>query len=206
MAKLFSKGVAQPPANSRQLKENTYQSSRTNLLLVVAFSVINVVLLATGGESYFLFSAYIPYAVVTLGMWLCGKFPTEWYGEEWADTPFLDNSFFVIMLIVAAVLIALYLLAWIFSKKRVGWLIFALVFFAVDTGAMLLMQGISMDGILDIVFHAWVIISLVGGIRAHAELKKFPEELVELQQQEAQPPVVTEPTLNSEVNTDYKLN
>ena len=209
MASLFGKGAPQKPVSMRQSLEGKYHSSRTNLLLIVAFSLINVIMLATGSGSYFLFSAYIPYATVLFGMLFCGKLPAEYYTEDWASATFLDDSFFAVMIAIAAVFVGLYLLAWFLSKKRVGWLVFALVFFALDTAAMLWMQGISADSILDIVFHAWVIFSLVGGIRAHAALKKLPkEEPVADEPRSVVPeqPVITEPTLNSDVNNGYKLN
>jgi hypothetical protein len=61
-------------------------------------------------------------------------------------------------------------------KNRVGWLIFALVFFGLDTLGMLIFNGIAADGIIDIVFHAWIIYYLVVGIIAHNKLKNYPYE------------------------------
>ena len=78
---------------------------------------------------------------------------------------------------VAAVLTLLYLLAWLCSKKQwVGWLIFALVFFVLDTVGMLLSIVIATDMIIDILFHAWVIYYLILGIHAHFKLKKLPPD------------------------------
>jgi hypothetical protein len=154
-------------------------NARHNLLLVVGFTLINIILLVTNANSYFLFSAYIPYVIVDLGMALCGKYPAEYYGGEMESLEFLDNTFFVITLVVAAVFLVLYLLSWLLCKKpRVGWMIFALVFFVIDTAGMLLLAGISADMIMDIVFHGWVIVSLSGAISAYFKLKKLPEEEV----------------------------
>ena len=90
---------------------------------------------------------------------------------------FFDNSVFVILLVISVVLTLLYLLAWLLSgKNRVGWLIFALVFFGLDTIGMLLLSGISLDSIFDIVFHAWAIYDLILGIRAYYKWKKLPPE------------------------------
>ena len=55
--------------------ENKYKSSLSNLLLVMAFTAINIVLLVTNADTYFLFSAFIPYLCVDTGMYLCGMYP-----------------------------------------------------------------------------------------------------------------------------------
>jgi len=168
--------LTQAPPPQLNPHEQRYNRSRMNLLLVVVFTAINLILLVTNADTYFLFSAFIPYFITVIGMLLCGRFPEEYY-DGMEDMVFLDNSAFVILLIISVVLTLLYLLAWIMSgKKRVGWLIFALVFFALDTIGMLVLNGIAVDSVIDILFHAWVIVDLILGIRAHYKLKKMPIE------------------------------
>lgn len=180
MANIFSNKKVQQLSQREQLT-NKYMSARHNLLLVVIFTAVNIGLLVAQSNSYFLFSASIPYYLVDLGMFLCGKYPMEYYAEL-GMVEFFPNSFLVVMIVIAVVILAMYLLAWIFSKKpRVGWMIFALVIFALDTLFMLLIMGISADMILDIVFHAWVVISLINGIVSYSKLKKLPEEAPEEQ-------------------------
>lgn len=162
--------------SQRQLLESKYGGSRHNLLLVVVFTLINIVLLVTNSNTYFLFSAYLPYLAADLGMLMCGLYPAEVYGGSTAGMEFLGKGFLAAMLGFGAVILILYLLSWIFSKKRVGWLIFALVFFSIDTAVLLLLNGISSDIIVDIVFHGWVIFSLGNGIASYYKLKKLPEE------------------------------
>jgi len=148
-----------------------------NLLLVVVFTAINLFLLAINADLYFLFSAFIPYFITSIGMFICGRFPEEYYVDGLEEMIFLDNSVFVIMLVISLVLTLLYLLAWFMSnKQRVGWIIFALVFFGIDTLGMLFINGISVEAIFDILFHAWVIYYLILGIRAHYKLKNLPPE------------------------------
>ena len=177
---LFTKNQAQnTQVPERQVLESKFAGSRHNILLIVVFSVINIILLITNSNTYFLFSAYIPYMLADIGMYLCGLYPSEYYGEELAGIVFLDKNFLGIMLAAAAVILILYLLSWGFSKKiRVGWMVFALVFFAVDTVWMLLMNGIATDLMIDYVFHGWVIVSLSMGISAGCKIKKLPEETV----------------------------
>lgn len=176
---IFSKNNTQTTQiDARTLLQNKYNAARHNLLIVLAFTLVNILLMALDANSYFLFSAYIPYWIVGLGMLMCGMFPAEYYELYYGDIEFLDQSVFAVLLAIALVLTSLYLLCWIFSKKnRVGWLIFALVWFGIDSAFLLLMMGDGFaDFIMDIVFHAWVIVSLVNGIRSYYKLKNMPED------------------------------
>ena len=167
------------PVSERQALEMKYVNSRHNLLIVLIFTAVNILLLVTNSNSYFLFSAYIPYLAVDLGMYLCGKYPAEIYGEDYLFAEFLPNGFLIVMIVIAVAILALYLLSWLFTKKgNKGWMVFALVLFGVDTAAMLLFDGISTDMIIDILFHGWVVYSLATGVSAASKLKKLPEEPV----------------------------
>ncbi len=164
---------------NRQALEKRYKNSRSNLLLIVALSVINVVLLVTNSSLYFLFSAYIPYALVDLGMFLCGRYPQELYGEiygeEFANMEFFGTPVFAVFIVLALIVLAVYLLCWIFSKKnKIGWLIFALVMFVGDTLTMFLLNGIT--NAMDLIFHIAIIVSLSFGISAGVKLKKLADE------------------------------
>ena len=172
----------------RQTLERRYNGARNNLLLVVVFSAVNVILSVLNSFSYFLFSASVPYMLADLGRYLCGRYPEEYY-EDAEVYEFFPDTVFWVMIAISAVIIAMYLLAYIFSKKnRVGWLIFALVFFALDTVTMFLYFGISVDILMDIVFHIWVLVSLFMGVFSHYKLKKLPPVL----EPEAEPAAVTE--------------
>ena len=185
--------------SQRQLLEGRYRTAGINVLWVVLFTVINIVLLVINSNTYFLFSAFIPYALVDLGMYYCGKYPAEWY-EELGQHEFADTSLLVILIVIAAVMCCLYLFCCLFcrkgDKRRVGWLITALVFIALDTGLMLLLGSIA-DNILNVVFHGRIIVSLIMGISAHFKLKKLPEEEpVVVPQPEAE---TTEETVSAEL-------
>ena len=164
------------PLPPRPALEAKYKSGRSNLLLVIAFTLINMVLLLAGGNVYFLFSASIPYFLTWFGMELCGKLPPEYYhGRQ--SPEFLDSSFLVLTVVIALVILGVYLLSWIFSSKgRVAWLILALVLFSLDTVILILLQGISVDGIMDILLHGVVLYYLISGVMAHFKLKNYPPE------------------------------
>ena len=107
----------------------------------------------------------------------CGLFPSEYYEGEFALSKLWSMDLFYISLAIALVAIALYVLAFFLSNKnRVGWLIFALVFFSLDTVMLINSFGIYLDMILDYAFHAWIIVILSIGIRAHFALKQLPED------------------------------
>ena len=164
--------------------EAKYNSSISNLLLLVIFSIVNIGLLLFNSGSYFLFSAFVPYLAVDYGMFLCGLYPEEFYYDV-PDIVFLDKSFFYLMLAVAAAILLVYLLCWYLAKqKRKGALIFSFVFFIIDTAAMLLMTGISLETIVDVLFHIWVIAYLVIGLSTLKKMKKAPEETVNVSVEE----------------------
>ena len=155
MASFFSNNQQAAPVSQRALYEGKYNTARMNLLGVVLFTVVNIILLATNGNTYFLFSASIPYYFADMGM-------------------VTQN---VVLLAIAAGIILLYLLCWIFSKKnKVGWLVAALVLFILDTLDMITFGGIASNSVIDIALHVYVIWSLISGIIAHNKLKKLPEE------------------------------
>lgn len=169
----------QTPVNAIAFYQQKYSAARVNLLLVVIMTLINVVMAALGSDSYFLFSAIWPYSIALNGAFLTGKMPDDWYGPEmWPEEKaFLPDSFFYVMITIAAVILVLYLACWFFSKKnKTGWLIAALVLFGIDTLYMLFIYGIGADTILDIVFHALVVYYLISGIVYSFKLKKLPPE------------------------------
>ena len=192
--------------SERELYEQKYRSSRMNLLLVVIFTAVNLVLLVTNADTYFLFSAFIPYFITLTGMAVCGLFPKEYY-EGLEEIVFLDKSVFVVLLVISVVLTLLYLLAWLMSNKnRVGWLIFALVFFGIDTLGMFFINGISIESAFDILFHAWVIYYLVVGISAHYKLKKLPieEETMSLSEENTADEIESDEEASEDINEEIE--
>ena len=145
------------PREQLQLK---YKSARSNLLLTIILTVVNVVMLIAGSESMLLFSISVPFYAVVFGYFMEG------------------SAMLATGCVIAAVMLAVYLLCWIFSKKRTGWLVAALVLFILDTivmGLIYLLSG-EMSGIMDILIHALVLYYLIAGISSANKLKKMPPE------------------------------
>ena len=107
MSNLFG-NLSDDPRIQRQALISRFAAARSNLLLLVVFSAINLLMLATGLGTYFLFSASVPYLITDLGMFLCGMYPEEFY-EGLEGMFFLDKSFFVIMLIISILILGTFL-------------------------------------------------------------------------------------------------
>ena len=167
--------------SERAMLENKYKSARIDLLLVAIMTLVNVIFVITGSDTYFLFSATVPYLLSFLSALYCGMLSPEIYEYlDVATAEFLPAPVFYVALAIALVITALYVVAFFLSNKgRVGWLVFALIFFIIDTLVMFFYYGISFDMIIDYVFHAAVIVFLAMGIKAHRSLENLPpEELV----------------------------
>lgn len=167
--------MQQNQMSPRQMAESRYRSARLDLLIVIIFTVLNIVMLFTGSETMMLFSATVPYYAVAIAYFA----NLQYGGLEW----FITGS-----LILAFIVLAVYLLCWFFSKKRHGWLIVALVLFCLDTLAtMVLYMGDFASGIMDFLIHGVVIWYLALGVKAGKKLKTMPAEVVD-----AEGDVVTE--------------
>ena len=176
MANLFGNNQNSAAVSKREVLQQNYSKSVGNLLLVIIFSAVNIILLVAKSNTYFLFSAFVPYLVADYGMYFTGMYPEEFY-EGMGDFVFLDKSLLYIALAISAVIILLYLLSWIFARKRkIGWLYAATVLFVIDTLAMFALSGFSTDSIIDIVFHIWVLYCLINGIVTYYKIKKLPVE------------------------------
>ena len=146
--------------------QQLYQAARGNLLLMLIFSAVNVALAAFDADTYFLFSDYLAYMLALTGR------------------VFLEHTDEVLYLAVglafAVLVLVPYLLCWIFSKKRRGWMIAALVLFAIDTG-LLVSDSLGVEDFLynlpDLLFHIGIIVWLVLGVKhAQQALAPQPEE------------------------------
>jgi len=173
----FTSGMRSMSSGERY--EMHYNSARHNLLVAIIFTVINCVLAVVGAGVYFLFSCAFPYAMAYDGAFWTG---IMYSAEEYAEMGILASDMlpkwvFFVMLVPAVIAIALYVLCWVFSKNRVGWMIAATVMFVLDTLFMLLYYIPDITMILDYIFHAWVLFLLIRGIIAHYKLKKIDAEI-----------------------------
>ena len=150
------------PKNPLQQK---YDSARSNLMVMIAFTLINIVMLLFKTDTMFLFSATIPYFYAILAV----------------EIGALAGSYLTYFTAITIAIIAAYILCWIFSKKHYGWMIAALVMFAVDTLFLIYVYISAGDvsGIIDALFHVYVLYYLITGVISGVKLKKAPAEMTE---------------------------
>ena len=172
------------PLTKGEILTARYTNARRNILILIIFTVLNIFLALTGSSVYLLFSAYIPYTLVETGLFVCGMYPEEIY-EEIHSAPYHTIEFpsigiLYILVIVAAFVLLWYFISWKATRKAsFGWMLFTLIYFALDTVVMLLVRGISFGDIFDLLFHGWVLYSLTAGILALHKLRNLPEEVQE---------------------------
>lgn len=147
-------------------QQNQIKTARNNLLVVVLFTVLNMVLLLIGSNRYFLFSATIPYYLIFFG-----------YTFDY----FTLGAYTLTGLVMALVPLIGLGLCWFMCKKDNRWMTAAAVLFGIDTVAMaalMLWAGDLSGSFLDIVFHGWVLVTLIAGIKAANRLKVMDTQMV----------------------------
>jgi len=152
-------------------------------------SIVNILMFLFDSESYFLFTAYIPYFLGLMGVaYLKGMW-------EYPVSPSLG----AFLLSVTAVFVILYFVFWFFSRKKAGWLIAGTAFFALDTAFVVLIALISGDMVsflTDIAFHILALVEMILGVNAAFKLKKLPDDTATVMkispEQAASEPVKTE--------------
>ena len=151
-----------PDKNSPAYLNNLYNGARSNLLLVVVFTFVNILLLIFNSSLYFLFSATFPYYAVA-------------FGQAYSEV-FGNPAFYGVGLGLAVIALALYLLCWFLSKKKRGWLVFAAVLFGLDCLVLLgsfFFLEFDFSVIIDVIFHVWVMVSLIRGVTAQNKLNRL---------------------------------
>lgn len=149
----------------RAAAEAKFNGARMNLIIITLFTVLNIFMIIFGTDMIMLFSASVPYY-------------TAGFGKIFAAELGIPALYYV-SIAMAFLLCLPYFLCWIFSKKHFGWMITALICFAVDS---LVLMGFVMLGfvdirsmLLDIVFHAWVMYYLILGVKNGIKLKTLSE-------------------------------
>ena len=156
-----------------------YAQARSNLLIAILFTVINIVLAWMESDTMFLFSATIPYYYAVVAYY-------------W--------GFMEYYVITAVILLGL-LGCWYFSKKsKIGFII-PFIYFIIDAVFMLWMYDFQFDAsmILDILFHAWILFYLVGGIM----YKEQDEEIENENIVEKEISLEVDDTTDSETSSKY---
>ena len=141
-----------------------YKTARGNLLAMLVLTAVNTLLALTGSDRYYLFTDFAAYiwAVFARGFY-------DFTGEA---------KWLVLGAAGAVLVMAVYFLCWLLSKKRRGWLTAALVLFIVDTVALVVIAFALYDSpmgqLVDFLLHIWAIVELVLAVRGSRKLKELP--------------------------------
>lgn len=137
--------------------------SRYNILIVIALTLVNLIFLLVGSDTYFLFSASVPYYIV---------------GITQAISP-VATAFATVF---AVAVLAAYFLCFLFGKKHMGWLIAALALFAIDTVfylyllVFLYLPNISEETLISIlielVMHFYALYYFIAAVISACRIKK----------------------------------
>lgn len=151
--------------NSPEYLAKQIASGRHSLLLILIFTLVNLVQLLLDSNSYFLFSASVPYYLTAFCKGMDMGLGVDGIG-----------TFTIIALVVSLVILGIYLLCWLLSKKRMGWLVAAMVLFILDTVCLIAvaaLMGFLGDSVLDLVFHVWAVVSMAMAISADGKWKRL---------------------------------
>lgn len=138
-----------------------YNNMRSSLMMIVILSLINVFAIMFT-DTYFIFSSYITQTIAAVGYVMA-----EESGE---------NIYLIISAVLGVLSVVPYLICWIFSKKHFGWMIGALIFFAIDSLLFFIdfiafMANGDMSMLIDLLFRIYAIGTLAMGIKYGLDLK-----------------------------------
>lgn len=144
------------------------RAGRYALGVIVVLTAVNLGLLLADRSRYFLFSASVPYYLTFLTLGIDNGFTPL----QWSHIGFYTRG----ALGVSVVILGVYLLLLLLSRKRPGLLLGALILFALDTLALvcwaLFLVGRPWINPTELFLHIWAIAELGKAVAAHRNIKK----------------------------------
>jgi len=137
-----------------------FSRARSNLILVIVFTLINLVLSVMELNYYLLFSATVPQIAV-------------WWGPVFAAELHIE-AFKMIGLVIAFVVLGLYFICWALSKKVRSFILVATILFVIDTIVLLWVAFVGefdTTFLIDIAFHCLILFFLISGTVAWVKLR-----------------------------------
>lgn len=155
-----------PTVSYRAHLQEQIKVSRRTLLGVIVMTLVNLALLLTRGDDYLLFSASVPYYLAWFGRLMDGA---------------ANGTYTLTALAIGAMILAVYGLFWLLSRKNGAWLTWAAVLFCLDLAALIAVTVLlfenPMMNLVDILIHIVVIGQLIKGAKAAKELPTAPPEI-----------------------------
>lgn len=158
--------------NSREYLVKTVAAGRYAVLMVMIFTVVNLVLLLLDRRQLLLFSASVPYYLTLFARAMDNGFsPTGWHVTG-------RCTFFAMA--VSVVILTAYLICWLQCMGKRGFLTAALVMFSADTLALVLLElflgGNLLNDVFEFFLHGWAIWQMAAGVHAHTKLRQLPKQ------------------------------
>lgn len=161
---------------NRKTPKVKYATARANLLMVVLLTLANALLLAANSDYNFPFSAFIPQVLVVLGL------------NNTPDMQEFKLGFSILFVFLAFLILLFFFLAYLFSKKKPGLMVAALIVFGVDSLLLVIFTASTFETayIIEYLFHAWVLYYLALGVKHGDAATRKPVD-------EEKSPTVTDP-------------
>jgi hypothetical protein len=144
-----------------------FEKSRNNLLLVIAFTVINLVLIYFEANVNFLFSATVPQFVFNVA-------------KVVADNTDM-NIFLIIGLVIAFLAVLAYFIFWLLARRARVLILAALIFFCIDSILLIYLvinnDDFNFSVLMEIAFHVWILYYLFTGVKAWNKLRGVSTEV-----------------------------
>lgn len=143
---------------------NSYKGARSTLLAIIIFSVVNCFMLLMDLGYTFLYSTITPQLAIIF-----------------AKEVFRGFTSILVIVMFAIVPIVLYLISYLLSNKEWKWMLVSTILFGIDIlvfAIFFLTYGFESNIIIDIIFEAVIMFSLVSGTIAGKKLNNdFEEEI-----------------------------
>ena len=143
------------------------KTARLTAVGVIALTAVNLLFVVFGSQVQLLYAMTVPYYFVVFGKAMDNRFSVG----EWTKTGIYTRT----GLVMAAAILAVLLLCWFLSKKRIRLLWVFLIAAILDTAALIALYaflgGIS-GGILDLLIHGFLIWQMASGLKASKKLEE----------------------------------
>ena len=160
---------------TKEMLMRDLQTCRVNMIGAAILTLINIIILAAGGGSYFPFSFFTPYCVSEIFYALCGMYPPEEYAGIEGFVPLDGSIFWVVFAISCLITVGIGVLGF-FSVKKKGISLASLILYVLDTLCLLYFSINSFNRftVIEIIFHLWLLYYAVRSIRAWGQMEHAP--------------------------------
>lgn len=152
------------PVDERTRLQKQFSIARANLVIMTALTCVNIAMIALETGRVFQFSAATPQLAFIV-------FSNGDAVQKAAG------------LLISVLIIGLFALCYVLSKRNPLWMTAALVLFVCDTAFLVVWLVAVADNLLansiEVLYHVWVLYYLIRGVQAAHRLRALPEQTAE---------------------------